>query len=68
MNGVYFVTPVYNYVLVCLFVNVVLCSYLLVPSSDSTFIRSSLFSLEHVSTLWSDSRTAGSVSIHDRFL
>lgn len=35
------------------------CSYLLVHSKLSTFLRSSLFSLEQVSTLWSQRSTAG---------
>lgn len=35
-------------------------SYLLLHSRVSTFLRSSLFSLEQFSTLWSDTDTAGS--------
>lgn len=37
-------------------------SHLLVPSRFSTFLRSSLFSLVHVSTLWPNTSTAGSPS------
>lgn len=41
-----------------------LCSYLFVHSRVSTFLRSSLFSLEQVSTLWWDRSTAGSLTRH----
>lgn len=39
-------------------------SYLFVHSRVSTFLRSSLFSLEQVSTLWWDRSTAGSLTGH----
>lgn len=46
----------------------VCCSYLFVHSRVSTFLCSSLFSLEQVSTLWSDSSTAGSVTERRSFI